>query len=154
LTKGRPFADAAMRRGGANSEDSMTDGTISTIVSLVVGMLATSVAAVVVSRAHDRERRRVAEHEAVALRDARLRAEHALLEVRLGDLRAQITDLQGQRTDPVARVQAAGAGGDPSPAVAEIALRRAHAHPRSELTRRLRAAGDARVIPFPFLPEE
>ncbi len=132
----------------------MTDGTISTILSLVIGMLASSVAAVVVSRAKDRERRHAAEHAAVALRDAGLRAEHALLEVRLRNLRAQVADLQRQRTDLVAEVEAAAAGRDPSPPVAEGALRRAHAHHRDELTRRLQAAGDARVIPFPFLPQD
>ena len=130
----------------------MTDGTISTIVSLIVGMLATTVATVVVTRTRERERHRVDEHEALALRDARLRAEHALLDGRLGQLREEVADLQRQRTDLVAEFQAATAGGDPSPAVAEGALRRAHAHRRNELARRLRAAGDARVIPFPFLP--
>jgi hypothetical protein len=131
----------------------MTDGTISTIVSLVVGMLATSVAAVVVSNAQQRERHRAADHEAVALRDARLRTEHHLLEVQIGELRAQIGDLQRQRTDLVALVAAARAGRDPAAAVAEGALRRAHAHPHDELSRRMRQAGDARVIPFPFLAD-
>ena len=105
----------------------MTDGTISTIVSLVVGMLATSVAAAVVSNAWERERRRAADHEAVALRDAGLRAEHHLLEIQVGQLRAQIADLQRQRTDLVALVEAARAGRDPAAAAAEGALRRAHA---------------------------
>jgi uncharacterized protein YlxW (UPF0749 family) len=131
----------------------MTDGTISTIVSLVVGMLATSVAAVVVANARERERRRAADHETVALRDARLRAEHRLLEVQVGELRAQIGDLQRQRTDLVAMVATARAGRDPAAAVAEGALRRAHAHPHDELSRRLQQAGDARVIPFPFLAD-
>jgi hypothetical protein len=131
----------------------MTDGTISTILSLVVGMLATSVAAVVVSRTRERERRRVADHEAVALRDARLRAELHLLEVQAGNLRAEIADLEGRRADVVASVAAPDPGGDPSQAVAEGALRRAHAHPHGELTRRLERAGDAHVIPFPFLAD-
>jgi hypothetical protein len=131
----------------------MTDGTISTIVSLVVGMLATSVAAAVVSNAWERERRRAADHEAVALRDAGLRAEHHLLEIQVGQLRAQIADLQRQRTDLVALVEAARAGRDPAAAAAEGALRRAHAHGTDELRRRLRDAGDARVIPFPFLAD-
>jgi hypothetical protein len=132
----------------------MTDGTISTIVSLLVGMLATSVAAVVVSRTRDRERRHAAEHEAVALRDARLRAELQLLEVQAGDLRAQIEDLERRRADLVATIAAPDPGSDPSPAVAEGALRRAHAGQHSELSRRLRRAGDAHVIAFPFLAEE
>jgi hypothetical protein len=131
----------------------MTDGTISTIVSLVVGMLATSVAAAVVSNAWERERRRAADHEAVALRDAGLRAEHRLLEIQVGQLRAQIADLQRQRTDLVALFEAARAGRDPAAAAAEGALRRAHAHPHDELSRRLQHAGGARVIPFPFLAD-
>jgi hypothetical protein len=131
----------------------MTDGTISTIVSLVVGMLATSVAAVVVSNTRQRERRRAADHEAVALRDARLRAEHHLLEVQVGELRSQIGDLQRQRTDLVALVEAARAGRDPAAAVAEGALRRARAHRHDELSRRMQQAGDAHVIPFPFLAD-
>ncbi|MGZ4126016.1 MAG: hypothetical protein ACXVQU_10740 [Actinomycetota bacterium] len=131
----------------------MTDGTISTIVSLVVGMLATSVAAVVVSRTREREHRREVEHEALALRDARLRAELRLLEVHAGELRTQIADLQRQRTDLVAMDEAARTGSDPSAAIAEGALRRAHAHPHDELTRRLERAGDAHVIPFPFLAD-
>jgi hypothetical protein len=151
LTQGTPFADAWLGPGGADSEESMTDGTISTIVSLVVGMLATSVSAVVVSRTRDRERRRVAEHEAVAVRDARLRAELHLLEVQAGELRSQVAELESRRADLLAAVQAAAAGRDPAAAVAEGALRRAHAHPHSELSRRLERAGDAHVIPFPFL---
>jgi hypothetical protein len=153
LTEGRPFADADVRRGGASDEDSMTDGTISTIVSLVVGMLATSVAAVVVSRTRERERRAAADHEALALRDARLRAELHLLEVQAGQLRTQVDDLQRQRADLVAMVEAARSGSDPSAAIAEGALRRARAHPHDELSRRLEAAGSARVIPFPFLAD-
>jgi len=131
----------------------MTDGTISTIVSLLVGMLATSVAAVVVSRTRERERGREAEHQALALRDARLRAELRFLEVHVGGLRTQIAVLQKQRTNLVAMVEAARARSDPSAAIAEGALRRAHAQPRDELTRRLERAGDAQVIPFPFLAD-
>jgi hypothetical protein len=129
----------------------MTDGTISAIVSLVVGMLATSVAAVVVSRNGERERRRVCEHEAVALRDARLGAENHLLEVQAGELRAQIADLSRQRAELVAALAASDPRGDPASAVAASALRLAHAHPHEELSRRLERAGNARVIAFPFL---
>jgi hypothetical protein len=129
----------------------MTDGTISTILSLVVGMLATSVSAVVVSRNREQERRRVAEHEVVALRDARLHAELALMEVQAGELRTQIADLSRQRAELVAALEAPDPWGDPSPALAEGALRRAHAGQHDELARRLRRAGDAHVIPFPFL---
>jgi hypothetical protein len=130
----------------------MTDGTISTIVSLVVGLLATSVAAVVVARARDRERARASEHEAVVVRDARLRSEHHLLEVQIGELRAQVSDLQRRRTDLVAALEAEAARRDPATAVAAGALRRAQTHHHEELARRLRRAGDAKVIPFPFLP--
>jgi hypothetical protein len=132
----------------------MTDGTISTILSLIVGLLATSVSAVVVSRSRERERRRAPEHEAVALRDARLRAELQLLEVQAGQLSAQIADLARQRTDLVAALASPDPGGDPSPALAEGALRRAHSGQHAELARRLERAGDAHVIPFPFLATE
>jgi hypothetical protein len=131
----------------------MTDGSIATIVSLVVGLLATCAAATVVTRARERERRRAAEHETVALRDARLRAEHHLLEVQAGELRAQISHLSRERADLVTAVEAARARRDPSPAVAAGALRRAQTHSNDELRRRLREAGDARVIPFPFLTD-
>lgn len=129
----------------------MTDGTVSTIVSLVVGMLATSVSAVVVTRDRERERRRAAGHEVVALPDAGLRAELHLLEVEARDLRAEVADLQRQRADLVGALAAEGSWGDPAPAVAAGALRAARAHPHEELSRRLERAGDARVIPFPFL---
>ena len=131
----------------------MTDGSIATIVSLVVGVLATCAAAAVVTRSRERERARATEHEAVALRDARLRAEHHLLEVQAGELRAQIAHLSRERADLVAAVEAARARRDPAPAVAAGALRRASEHVNDELRRRLREAGDARVIPFPFLAD-
>jgi hypothetical protein len=130
----------------------MTDGTISTILSLVVGMLATSVAAVVVTRTKERERRRVAEHQGLDLRDARLRAELNLLEVRLGELRSEVEDLEGRRAHLVRQGAAAAARRDPEPAAAPGALRRRRRS--AELDRRLRAAGDARVIPFPFLADD
>jgi hypothetical protein len=129
----------------------MTDGTIATIVGVLVGLLATFAAAVVVSGARGRERRRAADHEVVALRDARLRAEHGLLEVRLGELREEVANLQRRHADLVASVEAEASRRDPAAAVAAGALRRAHAHTHEELARRLRRAGDARVIPFPFL---
>jgi hypothetical protein len=131
----------------------MTDGSIATIVSLVVGVLATCVAAIAVSRAVERERGWAAEHEAVALRDARLRAERLLLEVQIRELRAQIADLSRERTNLVDAVEAARSRRDPAAAAAEGALRRAHAHGNDELRRRLRNAGDAHVIPFPFLAD-
>lgn len=132
----------------------MTDGTISTIISLVVGLLATSVAAVVVTRADERERRRVHEHEALALRDAGLRTEHHILESKLWDLRAEVAELQRQRAHLVGEVEAAASGRDPAPAVAARALMRAQTHHHEELARRLQRAGDAQVIPFPFLPPD
>jgi hypothetical protein len=153
IDQGRPFADAGVRRGGSSDEDSMTDGTISAVVSLVVGMLATSVAAVVVSRTRERGRRAAADHETLALRDARLRAELHLLEVQAGELRTQVDDLQRQREELVAMVEAARPWSDPSAAIAEGALRRARAHPHDELSRRLEAAAGARLIPFPFLAD-
>lgn len=130
----------------------MTDGTLWTIVGLIVGMLATSVSAVVVSRARGRERRRAAEHEAVSMRDARLRAELQLLEVKAGDLRTQIEELEGRRAHLLVEVQAAREGSDPATAPAQGPVRRAN-HP-SELTRRLHEAGDGHVIAFPFPTSE
>ena len=133
----------------------MTNGTISTLVSLVVGMLATSASAVVVSNARTRERRRVAEHEAIAMRDAGLRAELHLLEIQAGELRTKIEHLESRRTDLVSAVRASPEGRDPSPAMAKAALKRSHpAGGRSELARRLERAGEAHVIPFPFLAAE
>jgi uncharacterized protein YlxW (UPF0749 family) len=129
----------------------MTDGTISTIVSLLVGMLATSVAAVVVARTKERDRRRADEHEALDLRDARLRAELTLLEVRVGELRSEVEDLEGRRADLVREGETAATRGDPSASSAAGALR--HRQASAELDRRLRLAGDARVIPFPFLAD-
>ncbi len=127
----------------------MTDGTISTIVSLLVGMLATSVASVVVSRARQRER----EHEALYLRDARIRAELQLLEIRAGELRTQIAELEDRRTRLLQEVPAAPEGGDPpQTSAADPVIRTAQRH--AELDRRLRDAGDAHVIPFPFLAED
>jgi uncharacterized protein YlxW (UPF0749 family) len=130
----------------------MTDGTISTILSLAVGMLATSVAAVVVSRTKERERRRADEHQALDLRDARLRAELSLMEIRVGELRSEVEDLEGRRADLVRQGETAPARGDPATAAAPGALR--HRRRSAELDRRLRAAGGARVIPFPFLADD
>jgi hypothetical protein len=132
----------------------MTDGTITTILSLVVAVLATGVSAVVVWRTRERERRRATEHEAVALRDARLRAELRLLDVRAGELPTQIADLSRQSAHLVAGLASPDPGSDPAAALAEGALRRAHSGHHAELARRLERAGDARVIPFPFLATE
>jgi hypothetical protein len=131
----------------------MTDGALSTIVSLVVGMLAAAVAVVVASRSGHRHRRRSPEDEAMALRDAGLRAELHLVEVRARQLRAEIADLQGGRAGLVSAIEITDKRRDPAAAMAEGTLSLAHPQPREELSRRLQQAGDAHVIPFPFLVE-
>jgi hypothetical protein len=130
----------------------MTDGALSTIVSVVVGVLAAALAVVVAPRSRERDRRRP-EAERAALRDARLRAELHLLEIRDRQLRTQIARLQGGGTDLVSAIEAADKRRDSASAMAEGALRLADPQPHGELRRRLRQAGDAHVIPFPFLAE-
>jgi hypothetical protein len=128
----------------------MTDGALSTIVSLDVGMLAAAVAVVVVSGSGERRGRRGPHDEAMALRDAGLRAELHLVEVRARQLRAEIAGLQDGRAGLVSAIEIADKRRDPPAAMAEGSLRLAHPQPREELSRRLQRAGDAQVIPFPF----
>jgi hypothetical protein len=132
----------------------MTDGAIPALLALVVAVSAATVgalAAVVGSRRRDRRRRRAIEDETLALRDARLRAEVRNLEIRARDLRTEIAQLQTRRTDLVVAIQAQDQGRDPAAALAAGALTRAQIRPNRELTRRLERAGDAQIIPFPFL---
>lgn len=131
----------------------MTDGALSTIVSLVVSVLAAAVAVVVAPSGGERDRRGTPEAEGAALRDARVRAELLLLEVRARQLRTQIARVQGGRPDLVSAIEITDKRRDPASAMAEGPLRLAHPQPHRELSRRLRQAGDAHVIPFPFLAE-
>jgi hypothetical protein len=131
----------------------MTDGALSTIVSLAVGVLAAALAVVVAPRTRERDRPGTPEAEGTALRDARLRAELHLVEVRARQLRTQIARVQGGRTDLVSAIETADKRRDPASAMAKGALMLAHPQPHRELSRRLRQAGDAHVIPFPFLAE-
>jgi hypothetical protein len=132
----------------------MTDGTISTIFGLVVGLPAASVSALVVWRERERERGRAAEHEAVSMRDARLRAEFHLLEIQGGELRAQIAQLEERRAHLLEEVEGAAQGSHPAPAAPEGTVKPAKAaRARKELARRLEATAGAQVIPFPFLAD-
>jgi hypothetical protein len=132
----------------------MTDGAIPALIALVVAVSAATVgafAAVVGSQRRDGRRRRAAEDEAMALRGSRLRAEVRNLEIRSRDLRTEIAQLQTRRADLVVSIQAQGPGRDPAAALAAGALTRAQIRPNRELTRRLERAGEAQIIPFPFL---
>lgn len=129
----------------------MTDGAIPALITLVALSAASVASVAAASRGRERRRRRAAEHEALALYRARLRAEVGKLEIRARDLRAEIAQLQTGRAALDVAIEAEDQRRDPAAALAAGALIRTHGRPNRELTRRLERAGDAQIIPFPFL---